>query len=359
MNFDKFRLRPDEPKPAWGGIFWWIPMGYLFIGPFQRHAGWIEWTLTSLAFVTVTILYMIGLVYWTRKHVLQRVCIAAALLAVVFSTYRFEGVALVVLVVAFGPFSVGGNIARSAVIVVTASLIPLAESWLLDINAGHFPYILAFESLLIGAGTTFAARQTAKDARHHKTIERERIARDMHDILGHTLSVIILKSELAGRLVAQNPERARAEIGDIERTSRKALAEVREAILGYRAGDLRAELERAKATLATANVAVDYSFEPADIPPAQERVLAMVLREAVTNVVRHAHAKHCYVMLEKMGDSFRLTFRDDGRGGIHHEGLGMRGIRERVTAIGGTVSWNTASGTEMIVTVPINLSETQ
>jgi two-component system, NarL family, sensor histidine kinase DesK len=353
MNLDRFKLRPDEPKPAWGGMFWWVSMGYVFIGPYQRHAGWVEWTLTSLAFLGITILYVIGLIYWSRKQVLQRVCVATALLAIVFAGYRFEGIAIIVLVAAFGPFSVGGNIGRSAIIVVLTALLPLAATWLSGINAGFFPYVLAAEALLIGAGTTFAARQTAKDARHHKAIERERIARDLHDVLGHTLSVIILKSELAGRLVDQNTERARAEIGDIERTARKALAEVREAILGYHGGDLPAEFERAKATLKTANIEVECRYAPAEIPLAQERVLTMVLREAVTNVVRHARAKHCYMTLEKIGDSFRLNLRDDGRGGAHTEGLGMRGIRERVATAGGNVSWNTESGTELTITLPV------
>ena len=336
----------------WGGLFWWIPSVYLFFGPYQRNAGWVEWTLTSLAFLTGTGLYTTALIYNSRKLVLRRVCIAVALLGIAFTAYRFEGAIFLALVAAFGPFTVDGNIPRSAIIVVLASIIPSLEWWLLGSGPNAFPLVIGIESLLVGAGATFATRQALQTKRINKSTERERIARDLHDILGHTLSVIILKSELAGRLVDRDPTRAGAEIADVERISRKALAEVREAILGYHEGDLRAEIERATSTLATAGIEVEKRCEQLEMPLSQERVLAMVLREAVTNIVRHSQAKHCRIMLQLANGACRLTVGDDGRGGAHTEGLGMRGIRERVQAIGGSACWNTESGTELTITIP-------
>jgi two-component system sensor histidine kinase DesK len=205
----------------------------------------------------------------------------------------------------------------------------------------------------VGGAITFVVRQQITLRRTLQTAERERIARDLHDILGHTLSVIILKSELANRLLEQDSTCAKTEIEDIERISRNALSEVREAIVGYHAGDLAAELDRAKATLGTAGIAAECNHETVSMPVAHERVLALVLREAITNVVRHAQAKSCRVTIEGTRAAYRLEIRDDGRGGDHREGLGMRGIRERVAAIGGTASWKVSGGTHLTITVPV------
>jgi len=142
----------------------------------------------------------------------------------------------------------------------------------------------------------------------------------------------------------------------VERISRSALTEVREAIVGYHGGDLRSELDRAASTLETAGVVVERHCEAVEMPVAQERVLALVLREAVTNVVRHAQARHCRMTLRKTTDGCLLQVHDDGRGATQHEGMGMRGIRERVTAIGGHVSWNTDTGTALTIAVPITAS---
>ncbi|HEY5808875.1 MAG TPA: ATP-binding protein, partial [Povalibacter sp.] len=137
---------------------------------------------------------------------------------------------------------------------------------------------------------------------------------------------------------------------------RNALSEVREAITGYRAGDLLSELDRAQSTLETAGVAVERICDSVDMDPAQERVLALVLREAVTNVVRHSQAKRCRLTLQRTEQAHRMAISDDGCGGAHREGMGMRGIRERVAALGGEVSWSVGMGTELIVTVPLDAS---
>jgi two-component system sensor histidine kinase DesK len=177
----------------------------------------------------------------------------------------------------------------------------------------------------------------------------------MHDILGHALSVIALKAELAGRLLTRDGERARAEIADVERLSRDALAEVRAAIAGYRGGDLAAELERARATLETAGIAVEADRASISLPVAHERVLALVLREAVTNVLRHAQARRCRLSLERSANAYRLEVSDDGVGVAQPEGFGMRGIRERVAAAGGHANWISERGTRLSVTLPLAL----
>jgi two-component system sensor histidine kinase DesK len=215
------------------------------------------------------------------------------------------------------------------------------------------PYVVALEAFLVGGALTFAVRQQAAIRQLHKTTERERIARDLHDILGHSLSVVILKSELASRLLEHDSARAKAEIEDVQRIARNALSDVRDAIAGYRAGNLLTEFEHAQSTLEAAGIAVERQCDAVTMSVTQERMLGLVVREAVTNVLRHAHATRCRMTLQETSNAYQLEIRDDGRGGAHQEGMGMRGIRERVAAISGEVSWSSGPGTILTIVIPI------
>lgn len=189
--------------------------------------------------------------------------------------------------------------------------------------------------------------------------ERERIARDLHDLLGHTLSVIVLKSQLAGRLVRADPDRAAAEVEDIEQIGREALSEVRAAVAGYRVRGLAAELDGARVALEAAGVEVEVTIDPADLRPEQESALAMALREAVTNVVRHAGAQRATISITTVGGAVRLEVSDDGRGSVGPAGSGITGMRERIVALGGSVDVGSprrrddGHGTVVAVTVPL------
>lgn len=186
--------------------------------------------------------------------------------------------------------------------------------------------------------------------------ERERISRDLHDVLGHTLSVIVLKSELASKLTAVDPGRAAEEIRDVERISREALAEVRAAVQGYRADGLAAEVSRARRVLRTAGVRLETSIQTPPLPPAQEGVLAMALREAVTNVVRHARAGVCRLDVRRSGAWCEMEVADDGRGGSLAEGNGLSGMRRRVEAVGGLLDVDGSAGTRLRIRVPAEAS---
>ncbi|GAA1554432.1 sensor histidine kinase [Actinomadura kijaniata] len=166
--------------------------------------------------------------------------------------------------------------------------------------------------------------------------ERLRIARDLHDLLGHGLSLIVLKSELARRLAERDPARAVAEIGDIEVVARTSLADVRAAISGYRRRDLAEELDGARTVLAAAGV--ESVVRTAGPPPPGETdgLFGWAVREAVTNVVRHARAARCVIEVAWDGEAAVLEVRDDGRAaGGHAPGNGLRGLAERVAAAGG------------------------
>ncbi|MFC9221184.1 sensor histidine kinase [Streptomyces hygroscopicus] len=163
--------------------------------------------------------------------------------------------------------------------------------------------------------------------------ERLRLARDLHDLLGHSLSLITLKSELAGRMLLDKPEQAARQVADIERVSRQALVDVREAVSGFRRPTLEAEVAGARTALAAAGITADLhrvgTHHP-DLPPDQEGALAWALREAVTNVVRHSGARRCAVTLDETGDELCLTVSDDGRGPTGPHGNGLTGLAERL-----------------------------
>jgi two-component system sensor histidine kinase DesK len=186
-----------------------------------------------------------------------------------------------------------------------------------------------------------------------KVAERERIARDLHDLLGHTLSLIVLKSELASRLSSTQPERAAEEIRDVERISREALAQVRAAVRGYRSVGFESELRQAREALETAGIAVEARVEQPPLSAMQESVFAMALREAVTNIVRHAHATICRLSLRQNGRYCELEIADNGRGGALEEGSGLSGMRERVEALGGILERDGSNGTSLRIRVPV------
>lgn len=186
--------------------------------------------------------------------------------------------------------------------------------------------------------------------------ERERISRDMHDLLGHTLSLITLKAELAGRLLERDPAACRNEIRDIEASARQALAEVRSAVSGYRETGLAHELARAQAALSAAGVALETDLQPLAIPAVAENVLALALREAVTNILRHAQARACTVRLAQEGGMLVLRIRDDGAVARLQEiapGNGLRGMRERVEQLGGWLSLAVEQGVALELRLPM------
>jgi len=236
------------------------------------------------------------------------------------------------------------------------------EAW-----AAHLsPYFWAITiptAGVVGAGLIQVAQRRRLDQKLQQTreeveqmakiAERERIARDLHDLLGHTLSLIVLKSELASRLADTDPARAATEIRDVERVSREALEQVRAAVRGYRSTGLDGEVQQAIGVLQTAGIRVETAIDRQNLPAAQEGVVALALREAVTNVVRHSHATTCRLSLRHNGPYCELEVADDGQGGSFPEGSGLSGMRERVESLGGAIDRDSSHGTVLRVRVPV------
>ena len=167
--------------------------------------------------------------------------------------------------------------------------------------------------------------------------ERNRLARDLHDILGHSLTVITVKAELANKLIDVDAARARTELADLERLSRDALSDVRRAVEGYRELSLPGELARARMALEAAEIAADLPNSTDEVPSEKRELFAWTIREGVTNVIRHSNATRCTVVLH----ADRVEICDDGAGPLPEattsHGHGITGLRERASALGATV----------------------
>ncbi|UZK69043.1 sensor histidine kinase [Sphingomonas sp. S1-29] len=183
--------------------------------------------------------------------------------------------------------------------------------------------------------------------------ERERIARDLHDLLGRTLTLIALKSDLAARLADTDPAAAKREIDEVGQAARGGLAEVRATVADMHHTGLAREIEASRAALRTAGVACTVIGEELATSAANSAVLAMALRESITNVIRHAAATSCTIALQDDGTAVALIVSDDGRGGQFREGSGLRGMRARLSAAGGRLRVEArGSGTRVTAAVP-------
>ncbi|MFC4499985.1 MULTISPECIES: sensor histidine kinase [Streptomyces] len=191
--------------------------------------------------------------------------------------------------------------------------------------------------------------------------ERLRLARDLHDLLGHSLSLITLKSELAGRMLPDHPEKAARQVADIEQVSRQALVDVREAVTGYRRPRLAAELAGTQVALTAAGITADVPADPGldNVPEESEAALAWALREAITNVVRHSGAERCQVELHRRqtldGPVLELSVEDNGSGGSGKgPGNGLTGLTERLEKAGGTLeAGRVKHGFRLVARVPV------
>ncbi len=191
--------------------------------------------------------------------------------------------------------------------------------------------------------------------------ERERIARDMHDVLGHSLSVITLKAELARKLFDRDGDACKKELMDIEQAARTALSEVRAALTGYRSIGLAHELRSTQQALASAQVTMNQEIASCALAPLTENVLALALREATTNIIRHAHASACDIRLTADEDQVVFSIKDNGIGrkdfSIHNKGNGLTGMSERVATLGGELIIEAEQGMNLKLTLP-NITST-
>jgi two-component system sensor histidine kinase DesK len=247
---------------------------------------------------------------------------------------------------------------RSAFLVVTAlMLLPLVISvgTVGSITKVDWPQLVPLILLVRGLGldmigatrlssalrNLYAAREELSRLKVEE--ERLRLARDLHDLLGHTLSLIALKSRLAGRLFEKEPVRARQEILEVERVAQQSLREVREAVAGYSQSTLSNELNGVRQLLEAAAIEYSLEYTAFELPPAMDAALAWMVREGVTNIIRHSRAQHCCIQLIREHNTVCASVINDGepreraKGTYYREGLGLSGLTERVRSLGGRI----------------------
>jgi two-component system sensor histidine kinase DesK len=345
---------------GWGPLVWFVYSGFFFVQPVFDHVSVKVWLLDIAGYLVFCGLYF-GLFWFERPKAIVHIG-GLILLGVLFLPYNGGAAGFFIFAAAFVPFST--NTKKTAVLAIfTIAVIAASEGMLLHLDRWTLFWASVFPLTVGGSNVFFAERnrmncklRKANEELEHlaKVAERERIARDLHDVLGHTLSVITLKSELAGKLIDRDPERAGKEIREVENISRQALSDVRDAIRGYRSKGLVAELAQAKSTLETAGLTVQCDAATSmQLPPMQESVLSLAVREGVTNVVRHANARNCRLRIEQQNGMCRLEIADDGQGFATMEGNGLRGMRERVEMLGGTLDRRNKSGTTLTITLPL------
>jgi two-component system sensor histidine kinase DesK len=186
--------------------------------------------------------------------------------------------------------------------------------------------------------------------------ERLRFSRDLHELLGHTLTLIVVKAQVVRRLAGSDPAAAAAAGGDIEQIGRQALVEVREAVTGYRERAFADELDGARSALSGAGIDVTIETAGTPLPAIVDSVFGWAVREGTTNVIRHSGARHCVIAVHRAGDEATLEIRDDGAGGTPNgAGNGLRGLRERLAAAGGTLAAASVpdGGFRLVATVPV------
>jgi two-component system sensor histidine kinase DesK len=355
--------RPDESRyPKWAAASGALYALAVFIVPLARRAGWPLWALTAASLV------LFGYLYWDflrRSEAQPRRALAdlglIAVLGALLMPLNVAAVTYVLYASALAPLVLPP---RRAIAVFAL----LAVSVILELAVLDIPdriVIVSWATFLIfstGGANLFLGereRQHEQLRRAYEEIEglatiaeRERIARDLHDVLGHTLSVIALKSELASQLAETDTARAVTEIREVEAVAREALSEVRTAVEGYRGRGFAGEIQRARRALSASGVSLDVDVEPVHVVPKLETVLALVLREAVTNVIRHAKASACRIGLHRTESSLTLTVEDNGVGGVRPSGSGLAGMLERVRSAGGRLDIDGTNGVAIRATFP-------
>lgn len=358
-------MTEQTPRPSRAiAAVWLVYLAFIFIEPWTAHEPLWRWLVTIASVLLFLPLYFgaFGAFANPERGERARKCaLAMSVLGVAMIPVNIGGATYAI----FGVSILGHvltNRRRALLLIGAVTVAVLVVTLLTRHPFEYWQLIQPAMIVTVGGGNLLMAEErrramAVRQAREEvaeigKVAERERIARDLHDLLGHTLSVIALKAELAAKIADTDPERAVREIREVEQVSREALTEVRQAVEGYRSRGFSGELANARRALDAAGVALDADAGSVDLAPRQESILALALREAITNIVRHARATRCRVRLGADDGQVTLRVEDDGVGGRLVEGNGLNGMRERVAAVGGTVAIDGHGGVHLTITMP-------
>ena len=358
------RLMPADSQFGWTPYLWLPYLTFFFLNYTNKPFGAARWTLYAIAGLVFIALYFRAFYDANRGAMRELGWIIAAITLMGCGFMWPNGNGLAFFIYAAALCGSLGSIKKGTWALFLIVVVCVASALLAKLNIVVLSYILFFVVVMGLANLYFGERNrknrvlklSQEEIRKlAASAERERIGRDLHDLLGHTLTLITVKAELAAKLAERDLAGAAREIRDVERISREALAQVREAVGGYRSGGLIGELANARVALTAANVKLAEKVESPKLSPTQDSALAMVLREAVTNVIRHSGAQHCRIELENHDRQLRLLIEDDGRGGKVREGNGLKGMRERLQAAAGRLEIDSGhGGTRLTVLLPVS-----
>lgn len=355
-----------DPRDPWARYGWllaavWLVFLFYPIQALLQHQAPMEWeVLAWVGMGAFVMLYLLGFQLGMSKGSpvtgpvpLQWWCFGALIFsgALTLPALGFDAVSFLPFVMSFASYGLTRRM--HWITLVVCLLLALSAC----IFSGRFMDYLSVMLIvvLLGAVNTVSTflirRSTEADALALSLAtsrERESVARDVHDLMGHSLTVVKLKAQLARRLVDADPERAKAELADIETITAEAIAGVRATVTGLRSEGLAAQLEASRAALATAGVGLTVTGDPAALSPAQALPAGWILREATTNVLRHAGASRVRVRVMPGG----ISVEDDGVGLSGAAGNGLRGMAERAALSGGVcvVSDSELGGVKVDVT---------
>jgi two-component system sensor histidine kinase DesK len=357
----KSLLHPTQPGRGWYSWLNLVWSMWIFLVPLTEPRGsFPHWLGATLASYAVFLAIFVYIHYGNHRHVLAA-ALAIAALGFAVTPWNPGAQGYIIYACAYIAFAFRPRAAMLAMLAVVAAY---SAFWLWR----GFPWVFLFNAVVVGLvvggmNVHYIRRKQADSALKlsHEEVrrlaalaERERIGRDLHDLLGHTLSLVALKSELANKLVDRDPAAARRELDEVSRVARDALTQVRSAVTGIRAAGLGAELASARLLLEADAVELQYALAPVTLPPEIETVLALTVREAVTNIQRHARARHAEVTLSSTPREVKLCICDDGRGGAITPGNGLSGMRERIEGLGGRLRVDSSpSGTRLEACVPL------
>ncbi|HZC27749.1 MAG TPA: sensor histidine kinase [Actinopolymorphaceae bacterium] len=342
------------------GATWLVFLASPVSDALHQNPSWPARTMIITVTVAFCLLYVGLLATGMRESPRIGLGILAGLvvLSVVFCVLAESGIFTFVYIAAAGTMVLSPRLAAiwvGLLVGLTVVLPLLVPGWEVDTSAT----LAVLLSAVAGFGFVQLLRRNwelrqAQDqiARLAVADERVRFSRDLHDILGHSLTVITVKAELAGRLVGRDPERAEQEINDVERLAREALADVRSTAAGYRSSGLAAEISQARRSLEAAGINAVLPNSVDEVTGLRREVFGWVVREGVTNVVRHSRARTCSVRLtptsvEVLDDGMGTGPADQAgyvdpvlaaMGPAGQSGHGLVGLRERVHAAGGTLA---------------------
>lgn len=357
-----------QGRPVWSEMIHLLWTIWVFVVPLFNPSGYdLRWALlTLLSYPLFVVLYLSSISCpkrWVPMHGL-----AMAALCFVLLRWYPSGLSYFV----FGCVMLGGGRERrllgylGQVMLLNALLLGygrwLGYPWMAFV---WMPVTTLVICALIHVDRHNKQRDAALRLSHEEvrrlaaTAERERIGRDLHDLLGHTLSLITLKLELSRKLFERDASASRRELEEAEQIARDALAQVRSAVTGFRAADLAAEMASAHLLLESSQVHLRYD-PPPSIPAWIECGLSLVMREAATNIARHAQASEASIEVRCDANAVLMEISDNGRGGVSVNGNGLDGMRERIAALGGRLQIESprGAGTRLQVRIPLGTGST-